>query len=166
MRGDEEVIIVLGAGLRGDQPGGVLRFRLAAALEAHGQNTNALLVVTGGQGPDEWVPEAVAMRKWLVGRGVPEGRIAVEDKSTSTRENFQFAKILLDERGIGADVPVAVVTSSYHCFRAGRVARAAGFGDVGVCPAKTPVAAWLPCHVRETMSVAREAAAAVFQSRK
>jgi len=158
VRGDEEVIIVLGAGLRGDQPGGVLRFRLVAALEAHKQNTNALIVVTGGQGPDEWVAEGVAMRKWLVARGVPEERIAVEDKSTSTRENFALSRKLLEERGVGGDARVGIVTSSFHCFRARRVARAAGFGEVGVWPAKTPVAAWIPCHVRETMSVVREVA--------
>ena len=157
MRGDEEVIVVLGAGLRGDQIRGTLLLRMESALEAHRKNANALIVVTGGQGADELLPESHAMRDWLTARGVPAATIAVEDESASTKENFLFAQKLLEERGIAADTPMLIVTSSYHCYRARRIARSVGFSNARVFPARTSVAAWLPCHIRETLAVAKMA---------
>ena len=53
-------------------------------------------------------------------RGVDEGRIITEDKSTSTWENFKFSKAILDERFPGASA--AFVTTNFHVYRAGRVA--------------------------------------------
>ena len=93
-----------------------------------------MIVVTGGQGRDETIPEGVAMARWLMKRGVPEAQIIVEDKSTSTEENLLFARRLLEERGIAATEPIVVVTNAFHCYRGGEYARMVGFTDVDTCP--------------------------------
>ena len=83
---DEDAVIVLGAGLRGDRPSTTLKGRLNAAYEYHLENPDALIIVSGGQGHDEDITEAEAMKKYLVALGIPDDRIVKEEKSTSTYE--------------------------------------------------------------------------------
>lgn len=59
---DEDAVIVLGAGIRGDQVTLPLKLRLDKAVEYHKKNPNALIVVTGGQGFQETVTEAYAIK--------------------------------------------------------------------------------------------------------
>ena len=54
-----------------------------------------------GQGSDEPCPEAVTQQNALIGMGIEEGRIFLEDRSHNTRENFKFAKEIADEQGMG-----------------------------------------------------------------
>lgn len=56
------------------------------------------LVTSGGQGPDEDVPEAVAMRDYLVERGVPVDRILIDPDSRTTWENLANVKRLIVAR--------------------------------------------------------------------
>ena len=72
--GQEKAIIVLGAGLRRDKPSTLLRFRLDKAYEYAVAHPDVLVVTSGGQGRDEWVPEGQAMRDYLIERGwIPKG---------------------------------------------------------------------------------------------
>ena len=82
-------------------------------------------IVTGGQGKDEPCPEAVTEKNALVGMGIPEERIFVEDQSHNTRENLQFAQEIAQEQGMGEEI--AVVTQGFHMYRATQLAKAAGF---------------------------------------
>lgn len=151
--GSERAVVVLGAGLRGERVTTVLRYRLDAAYDYHLQNPDAVIVVTGGQGRGEDIPEAVAMKRYLVQKGVPEALILEETASTSTEENFLFASRLLAERGIGQDEPIAYVTNAFHCYRAGRYAQLVGFADVAAVPAGINASAVLTCYLREVFAV-------------
>ena len=68
--GQEKVVIVLGAGLRKDRPSLLLRYRLDKAYEYAVAHPDALVITTGGQGRDEWVPEGQAMRNYLIEKGL------------------------------------------------------------------------------------------------
>ena len=66
------------------------------------------------------------MQKYLVERkGIDSSRILEEDRAENTRENFAFSKAMIEER-LGADAKIAFVTTDFHVFRAGRVAKKAG----------------------------------------
>lgn len=151
--GSEQAVIVLGAGLRGDVVSGLLARRLDAAYEAYEKNPQTMLVVTGGQGLQETRPEAHAMRDYLLARGVPATHILVEDKSTSTEENFAFAMTLLREAGIDENAPLAFATNRFHCYRAALYARAAGFTQMRALGASIGVSSVLPCYMREVMAL-------------
>ncbi len=129
---DADALIVLGAAVHGDRVTWVLSNRLDTAadyLEAH---PDAICVVSGGQGDGESVTEASAMQKYLVERkGIDPARILMEDKAENTRENFAFSKALIDER-LGNDAKIAFVTTDFHVFRAGRVAKKAGISAEGI----------------------------------
>lgn len=122
----EDAIIVLGAGIRGSHIPAMLQRRLEAAQEYLRGNPQAVVVVTGGQGYGEDIPEAVAMQRALVAMGVKAGQILVEDQSRNTYENFANSKEILNSYFGGQDYRVAVVTSDFHMFRALGIARTYG----------------------------------------
>ncbi len=73
--------------------------------------------MSGGQGSDEQLPEAVAMKEYAIAQGVPEGEILVETNSTTTYENMKFSKkswIRLSQRATKQSA-----SNNYHIFRAG-----------------------------------------------
>ena len=153
LQGDEKAILVLGAGLHRTQVSDILWRRLKAAKAAYEKNTGALLVVCGGQGRGEEIPEALAMRRWLVENGVPGSAVLIEDKSTSTETNLRYARQLLEEKGIEARQPVAVVTNRFHCYRARRYAQQAGFQQVRSLPATMNRPTFLQNYLREAAAL-------------
>ena len=152
-QGDEKAIVVLGAGLHGERISSLLKCRLDTAYDTWQTNPEAMVVVTGGQGPGEDIPEATAMRRYLLEKGIPEEKLIEENRSTSTEENFLFAKKLLAEAGIPADAPIVFVTNAFHCYRAGKYAALVGFADVDAQPAGIPPTAIAPCYLREVFAV-------------
>lgn len=149
--GDEDALIVLGAAVHGREVSPSLAQRLEVAVGYHQRNPAALIVVTGGQGPQEDVAEASAARDYLLTRGVPEGRIVVEDRSTTTQENFAFAKVLLDGQ-LDGDYRVAFVTNEYHVWRAARQAAGAGL-DATHLHSATRWYVWPSSYLRESAAV-------------
>jgi len=146
-----DCLIVLGAKVRADGSlSNSLRWRCEAALEAWENGLAENIIVCGGQGPDEPMTEAEAMRRWLKEHGVPEDRIFAEETSTDTRENFVNAAKIMRERGW---TTAAVVTSDYHVERSLWLARDAGMDACGIS-AKSPRSFWgfLYARLRETCS--------------
>lgn len=122
---DESVVIVLGSGLKGENVAPNLAKRLDKAVEYHEKNNNAMIIVSGGQGPFESIPESLAMKRYLMEKGVPEDLIIEENKSTSTYENFRFSFGILNERNMSTD-SVIFITNKFHIFRAERIANSMG----------------------------------------
>ncbi|MBB5958693.1 uncharacterized SAM-binding protein YcdF (DUF218 family) [Saccharothrix tamanrassetensis] len=120
-----DAVIVLGAGLNGSRVPPLLASRLDRAAAVFRREVAAghapLVVVSGGQGADEDVSEATAMRRYLIGRDVPEELIVLEDRATTTEENLRYSRALLTERGhTGRTV---AVTNNFHVFRTAVLAR-------------------------------------------
>ncbi len=151
--GNEKVVIVLGAGLRKDKPSLLLRYRLDKAYEFAQAHPDVLVVTTGGQGRDEWVPEGQAMRDYLIEKGLSPDRVVAETKSTSTEENFLFARQILEQRGIHVNQPIVYVTNAFHCYRGGKYAEMAGFTQAAALPAGIPLRSVPTCYLREVFAV-------------
>lgn len=151
---EEDAVIVLGAGIKGETVGNSLRMRLDTAVEYHEKNSDAVIVVSGGQGRFENITEALAMERYLLERGVPARAIVKEECSTSTSENFLFSKRLLDERFEG-EYSVAYISNSFHIYRAGKMAQDAGFQRAAHLGADTPWYLVIPSTFRECMAAIR-----------
>jgi uncharacterized SAM-binding protein YcdF (DUF218 family) len=123
-------LIVLGCKVKGDTPSLALQKRIDAAAEYLLQNPSVIVIVSGGQGPDEWISEAEAMKNRLLEKGIEIERIIMEDKSTSTMENLEFSKNILLEKGLGTNV--IIVTEGYHMLRAQTLASRAGLDAEGL----------------------------------
>ena len=122
-------MIVLGCGLRGERVSVGLAKRLNKAYEYHEKNPDAMIIVSGGQGPQEDISEALAMKRYLAEKGVPEDKIIMEDKSTSTITNFRNSRAIMEENGMGLS-SVVFVTNAYHVYRASSYAEDEGFIDI------------------------------------
>ena len=139
-----DAVIVLGAGVNGETPSLTLQTRIDMAAEYifaedHG---DVPIVLSGGQGSGENISEAEAMYRAL--RKSPlkptdtPFRFLLEDRSTSTAENFAFSKALLEEQGVDTErAVIAVVTNDFHLYRARLIAGEYGLTTVGV-PAELP----------------------------
>ncbi len=149
---DEDAVIVLGAGVRGDEPSASLKSRLDAAVDYHFKNPTALIVVSGGCGEGERISEALAMERYLTDRGVDPDVIIKEEAATSTSENFSYSKELLDSL-LGDDFKFAFITSDFHVFRAAWVARESGFGTAGHIGAGASPVLFLPNGLRECAAI-------------
>lgn len=145
-------VIVLGSGLIGDRVPPLLAARLEAGIAAaDAQHPPAVLIPTGGKGSDETLAEGVAMARYLTGRGVDESRIVIEDQARNTRENLELSRALLPD----PDLPVAVVTNSYHVFRTALLTRDLGMRARVV---GAPTASYFvpSAFIREFVAVMRE----------
>ena len=151
---DETALIVLGCGIRGEKLSPALRMRLDRALRYHRKNESAYVVVSGGQGPQEAITEALGMERYLTAHGVPAERIIREERSTSTEENFAFSKKLLDER-LGTGYRIAFVTNDYHVYRASRLAALAGLNGDRHLHTSTPIVSALPNSLREGIATVK-----------
>lgn len=147
---DIDALIILGAKVYGMKPSRSLRYRLDRALVYLKKHPETLVVVSGGQGDDEDVPEAFAMRDYLVKKGYDKENIVTEEESTSTWENLLFSKTILDER-LG-DYKAMVVSNDYHLYRARMLAERMGI-EVSTLSAKTPTDRLLLSRLREFFAI-------------
>jgi len=115
-----QILIVLGAGLRDDQPLSPLALRLHSALSYMQDNPDSVAVLAGGQDERNSISEAMAMKNWLVNRGIEPERLFLEQYSTSTAENFAFSMYHL--RQLEA-TQIVIVTNEFHLYRAAHLAR-------------------------------------------
>jgi uncharacterized SAM-binding protein YcdF (DUF218 family) len=90
-----------------------------------------LIVLSGGTMHPGEMPEAQAMRQFLVDLGVPASAMLLEAQSQTTTENAADTARLLQQRGIGK---ILLVTSALHMRRARGLFERAG---LEVIPAPT-----------------------------
>lgn len=125
-RSPSPYVLVLGAGLRGETPSLTLVQRLEAAEKLAKENTNCILILSGGQGPGESVTEAYAMKKFLMSRGVSEDRLLIEDKSTNTKENVNNSAALIASKDGNKSAKVTIITNGFHIYRSMLLGKRAG----------------------------------------
>ena len=89
---EEDAVIVLGAAVQGDRVSSILAARLNETADYARENEQAVIIVSGGQGPQENMTEASAMETYLMAKGIPQERIIKEEQATSTYENFRYSK--------------------------------------------------------------------------
>jgi uncharacterized SAM-binding protein YcdF (DUF218 family) len=156
-----DYVIVLGTGLgKHGQVTPLLASRLERgravwrALAARGRRP--VMIVSGGQGSDERVPEAQAMAAYLIERGFPADRLACEDQSATTEENLAFSKAIIDAARTASSskrgARCVIVTSNYHVFRTAIIARETGIRGQ-VTGARTAGYYWPSAMLREFAAV-------------
>lgn len=154
-RRDVDFVVVLGSGLiGGTKVPPLLASRLERGrrlYEAQAARGNPpLLITSGGQGPDERLPEAHAMAGYLTDRGFPAEHIRREDRSRTTEENLEYSKAIM--AAAVPDYSCLIVTNNFHAFRAALTARKAGVNGQVV---GSPTAAyfWPSATIREFAAV-------------
>ena len=127
-----DVILILGAGIFTETVTPMLASRLDRALKIYKvQSHNCNILVSGGQGPDEPISEALAMKNYLMKCGVSSSSILMESQSSSTYENFLYSKSFINTSF--ENVPnILCVTSQFHILRALRLAQKLNINIIGL----------------------------------
>ena len=144
-----DYIVVLGASVYADGPSPALIRRVNGVMAVLDDHPDALIIASGGQGPNEPISEAQCIRDELVKRGVNPGRILLEDRSRNTWENMVCSKALIDRE----DAAVGLVTNNYHVWRSVRTAKRAGLTNVHGIAAEYTGPTLLHFMVREAFSI-------------
>ena len=128
LRAEPTMVMVLGAQVRSYGPGPMLASRLDTALDYLNANPNLPVLVSGGQGPDEHMTEAEAMRDYLVARGIAPERIIIEPDSHNTAQNLTLSKAVLESLGYDlAEEHILIISNDFHLYRADFLARRHGY---------------------------------------
>ena len=134
---NQDYIVVLGAGLiGGEKVTPLLAKRIDRAIQFYKKQSEETLsppqlLMSGGQGPDEKIPEAQAMREYALEQGIPDEDILMEAQSTNTLENMRFSKEIM-ERENPSGYHAIFTSNNYHIFRAGMYAEEVGLKIDGI----------------------------------
>ena len=151
---DLDYVIVLGCQVRNGEPGKILKLRLDKAAEYAAQNPDTTLILSGGQGWDEAVSEAQAMKTYLMEAGVPEERLILEDQSTNTVENIAFSRRLMLDPLIPPRV--GILTSNFHLYRAKKIAFHQGMGNVSLIAAESDRILFIHYCFRDCLAILKD----------
>ncbi len=156
---DKDYILILGCKIKKNGSlTNILKGRADRAIEfgkmqKEKTGKDIIYVPSGGKGADEIIPEAEAIKNYLVERGIKKENIITEDKSKNTYENIKFSYEI-----IGKKASIAFSTTNYHVFRAGIIANKQNINMEGI-GAKTKTYFWINAFIREFI-------ATLFQEKK
>ncbi len=147
--GDAGVIVVLSGYVRAASEtvpeaelGDDTRLRCVHAARLYKAKPRPILVSGGKNGPTG-PTLARSMRDFLVGQGVKDEDLWMEEESGNTYENAVLSGEILSRRGINR---IVLVTSAFHMPRSEGCFRALGFQVVpSPCDYHSAMANWMPC---------------------
>lgn len=118
-----DVIIMLGGGATSSAPdigeaegnlSGSASARLLTAARLQ-KMLRVPIILSGGQVYADTGREAIIAKRLLVGLGVEESQIMIEDQSLNTKQNARFVHKILEENHFSSPI---LVTSAFHMERA------------------------------------------------
>ncbi len=133
---DKDYVIILGSKVGSDgEVTPLLRGRIDRAIkfakdQKENNNKDIIYIPSGGQGKDEVISEAEAIKNYLIKQGIDKKHIIIENKSTSTYENMKFSKNIIDKEK--KDAKIAFSTTNYHVFRSAVIANSQGIDIEGM----------------------------------
>ena len=145
-----DYVLVLGARVIGEKPSELLQERIDTAAAYLKENKHTVAIASGGQGPDEGISEALAIKNGLMEKGIEEERIILEDESSRTVENVKFSKEIMEQY----DGEGIIISNYFHIYRAKMIAEDFGFTLYSI-PADTPDNVTLKYYVREYLAITK-----------
>lgn len=125
-----DAAIVLGCAVENGEPTPVFRERINHGIHLFHENKVKYLIFTGGVGDGDEISEAQAAKNYAVYMGVPEGCIFLEEKSRITEENLEYAREIMEEKGLKTAL---LVSDPLHMKRAMLMAK-----DYGITAYSSP----------------------------
>ena len=107
------VLICLGYKIFNNQLNDTLRYRLNLLINIAKLYPASRIILCGGLSESNTITEAELMKEYLIEKGIKKERIILEDKSATTAENIDNARIF-----INPGESILLISSSYHCLRA------------------------------------------------
>lgn len=119
-----DCILVLGAGIRNNQPSPMLQDRLDEAIALYQQGKAPKIIMSGDHGKDDY-NEVSIMKQYAIDQGIPSSDIFMDHAGFSTYDSLYRVKEIFQAENI------IVVTQDYHLYRALYIANHLGISAVG-----------------------------------
>lgn len=123
---DIDCILVLGAGVWGENPSPMLEDRLLRAIELYKNGVSSKIIMSGDHGREDY-DEVNIMKNFAIEKGVPSEDVFMDHAGFSSYESIYRAKEIFDCEKI------IIVTQNYHLYRALYIANQLGLEAYGVC---------------------------------
>lgn len=120
-----DCIIVLGAGVWGENPSPMLQDRLDTAITLYKDGKSNKILMTGDHGRKEY-DEVNIMKKYAIDNDIPSEDIFMDHAGFSTYESIYRAKEIFKAK------KVVIVTQKYHLYRALFIANNLGIEAYGI----------------------------------
>lgn len=108
---DIDCIMILGAGIWGDQPSHMLQDRLDEGIRLYKEGVAPKILMSGDHG-SKYHDEVNVMKNYAMEKGVPSSDIFMDHAGFSTYESMYRAKDIFEVD------KMIVITQKYHLFRA------------------------------------------------
>ena len=151
--GEFQYLLVLGTVVDGDEPSPMLSDRIRGAYDYLTAHPDVICIVSGGKGDDVNLSEAECMYNELVEMGIAPERILMEDRATSTVENFRFSLTLIEEETGIRPEKLGVLSSEFHLLRARMFAREEGVTPIAIPARTTDPGMFMSYFLREIVMV-------------
>ena len=122
---DIDCILVLGAGVRGNQPSHMLEDRLLAAISLYKKNVSSKIIMSGDHGRKDY-DEVNIMKDFAIEKGIPSEDIFMDHAGFSSYESIYRAKEIFQAQKI------VIVTQEYHLYRSLYIANQLGIEAYGI----------------------------------
>lgn len=143
--GDADCIIILGAGIWGNEPSPMLADRLQQGIDLYHAGVAPKIIMSGDHGRPEH-DEVNIMKSYAIDRGVPSEDIFMDHAGFSTYESmFRACDVFLAKK-------VVIVTQEYHLYRAVYIADRLRLEAYGVNSDPRPYAGQLVREIREVLA--------------
>ncbi|MBQ6495077.1 MAG: YdcF family protein [Bacilli bacterium] len=120
-----DCILVLGAGLRNNNPSPMLKDRLDKSIELYDKKISNKLLMSGDHTKKNY-DEVNIMKEYAIDKGVPSKDIFMDHAGISTYDSIYRAKNIFNAKRI------IIVTQKYHLYRALYIADKLGIEAYGV----------------------------------
>ena len=122
---NNNVILVLGAGVWGDSPSPMLADRLDIAIELYKSGKADKIIMSGDHGTKDY-DEVNIMKKYAIDREVKSEDIFMDHAGFSTYDSIYRAKYIFEADNL------IIVTQNYHLYRSLYIAGSLNIKAVGV----------------------------------
>ena len=149
-RAPADCIIVLGAGTNGTTPNAVFRERLNHAVTLYNEGYADTIHLTGGYSPGNEHSDAYIAGQYLQSLGISAEAILLEEQSTITQENLEFAKEIMEDEELSTCI---LVSDPLHMKRSMMMAKDYEIEAISSPTPTTRYQTWrskLPFLTRET----------------
>ena len=137
-----DCILVLGAGIRRNNPSPMLEDRLLTAIELYNQGVAPKILVSGDHEHDNY-DEVNVMKNYLKEKGIPSEDIFMDHAGLSTYDSIYRAKKIFKASKI------IIVTQKYHLYRSLYIAKSIDLKSYGVSASRQAYAFQTKRDIRE-----------------
>ncbi len=140
-----DCILILGAGIWGENPSPMLEDRLLQGIELYKNGVSTKIIMSGDHGSDNY-DEVNVMKRFAIEKGVKSEDIFMDHAGFSTYDSMYRAKDIFEAKKI------VIVTQKYHIYRAIYIAEQLGVEAYGVNSDPRAYAGQTMREVREVLA--------------